>query len=101
MIVVTAFVGTIAAARITRLVVADSYPPAAWIRMRWDALTHDGSWSELAHCGWCFSPYAAAVVFAPGYFLHWPTWWYVVTCWLTASYLAGWFVFHDEGRPLE
>ena len=47
---------------------------------------------------WCASPYFAALVFGLGYFLEWPTWWYVVTSWLTASYLASILVFHDEGK---
>jgi hypothetical protein len=97
-IVATAFLGTVATGRITRLAVNDEFPPVVWARMKWDHLTHDGSWSALAHCMWCFSPYAAAGVFGLGYFLEWPTWWYVVTGWLTASYLAAILVFHDEGK---
>jgi len=94
--VVTGVFGVLASARLTRLIVADSYPPAAWLRSKWDALTHDGSWSELVHCGWCASPYVSAAVFAPGYFLSWPHWWYLVTGFIAASWLVGWVVFHDE-----
>ena len=96
LIVVTALVGTLAAARLTRLIVADTYPPAAWVRSKWDALTHDGSWSELVHCSFCAAPYVTAAVFAPGYFLDWPTWWYVLVCWLAASYVASMVVARDE-----
>ena len=97
-IIATAFVGTVATGRITRLAVHDDFrAPSIWARIEvGQALTRDGSWSKLAHCMWCFSHYAAAVIFGVGYFLEWPTWWFVVTSWLTASYLASILVFHDE-----
>jgi len=94
--VVTAIIAVVASARLTRLIVEDEYPPSVWIRIQWDRLTRDGPWSKLAHCGWCASPYVAALVLGLGYFLDWPTWWYVVTAWLAASYAAGWINFHDE-----
>lgn len=94
--VVTAVIAVGAAARLTRLVVEDEYPPMVWIRMQWDRVTRDGGWSKLAHCGWCASPYMAALVLGVGYLLDWPTWWYAVTAWLAASYAAGWIVYHDE-----
>jgi hypothetical protein len=93
---VTGLFAVAASARLTRLIVQDEYPPMVWIRIQWDRLTRDGGWSKLAHCGWCASPYAAALVLGTGYLCDWPTWWYLITGWLAASYAAGWIVFHDE-----
>jgi hypothetical protein len=95
-ILVIAALGTVATARLTRLLVADSFPPSAWVRARWVDWTNDGKWAPLVSCHWCASPYFAAVVFGSGYLLDWPTWWYVVTCWLSASYAAGFIVERDE-----
>jgi hypothetical protein len=95
-IVFTTIVAILATARITRLIVEDEYPPSIWVRIKWDRLTRDGEWAKLVHCGWCASPYVAALVLGLGYFLTWPTWWYVACSWLAASYAAGWVVFHDE-----
>ena len=95
-IVFTSVVAVLASARITRLIVEDEYPPSIWVRMKWDRLTRDGEWAKLVHCGWCASPYVTALVLGLGYFLRWPTWWYVGSAWLAASYVAGWIVFHDE-----
>ena len=95
-IIAAVVVGVVATARFTRLVVSDSFPPIVRIRMGWDRLTRDGSWSELAHCPWCFAPYATAANLAAAILsdLH-PAWW-IVNGWLAASYAASWIVFHDE-----
>jgi hypothetical protein len=91
--VLVAVVGT---ARLTRLLVFDTYPPAAWVRARWDGLTKDGPWSVLVHCGYCAAPWIAVVTIAWGYFtdLHWS--WWVFYGWLALSYLAATFVSWDE-----
>lgn len=94
--VVIAILGVFASARITRLLVNDEYPPSIWLRMKWDALTHDGSWSKLAHCPWCLAPYVTAAVFGVGYLVTWPTWWYLGAAWMSASWAAAWITFHDE-----
>lgn len=90
----------LSAARLTRLVVADDYPPTIRLRIWWDTITKDGGWSKLAHCPWCFGPWAALLIGTWGYLsnLHW-TWW-VVNGWLATSYVVSWVVFHDEdGAP--
>jgi hypothetical protein len=94
--VVAVVVGVVSAARITRLLVNDEFPPVVWLRIRWDTITHDGSWAKLAHCPWCAAPYIGAIILAWALLsgLHW-TWW-VFNGWMAGSYAASWLVFHDE-----
>lgn len=89
-------VGIMGSARITRLIVADEFPPSIAARVWWDRVTHDGSWSKLAHCPWCAAPYVAGVDLAAALLsdLH-PVWW-IVNGWMAASYVVSWIVFHDE-----
>lgn len=86
----------ISSARLTRLITQDPFPPVAWLRIKWDAATEDSEWNDLAHCHWCASPWVVAVMGAWGYFtdLHW-TWW-VISIWLSISYLAAIIVHRDE-----
>ena len=95
-VVFTAVVAVLASARLTRLIVADTYPPVAWLRSKWAGLTHDGEWAALVSCSFCAAPYVSAVVLALGYWLDWPTWWYVACCWLAVSYAAAIVVQYDE-----
>lgn len=94
--VAAAIVGILASARLTRLLVAEDYPPAVWLRMKWDTITKDGEWSKIVHCPWCASPYISAILLAWGVLsrLHWS--WWVFCGWLAGSYIASWVVFHDE-----
>lgn len=94
--VAASVVGVLSAARLTRLAVADEFPPSVWVRMKWDTLTKDGSWSKLAHCPWCASPYFSAMIllWAVLSHLHWS--WWLFNSWMAMSYAASWVVFHDE-----
>lgn len=89
-------VGIVSAGRVTRLLAQDLFPPTAWLRGKWDAVTNDGPWSLLMHCHWCLSPYVTAGIGAWGWFsdLHW-TWW-AVNGWLAASYAVAMLVERDE-----
>ena len=86
----------LSSARITRLVVADEYPPSIWLRIKWDTITKDGPWALLLHCPWCLGPYVVAVNAAWAYIsnTHW-TWW-VVNAFFALGYATSWIVFHDE-----
>lgn len=86
----------LSAARLTRLVVADDFPPSIWLRIRWDTWTKDGHWSKLVHCPWCLGPWLTLLVGLWAYLsnLHW-TWW-AFNGWLALSYVVSWVVFHDE-----
>jgi hypothetical protein len=101
-IIAAVVVGIVAAARFTRLVVADTFPPSVWLRMKFAALTKDGSWSTLVQCPWCFGPYAVAanlawalVVGVTDNDLNTKVWW-VANGWMAAAYAASWIVYHDE-----
>jgi hypothetical protein len=95
-ILAAAVVGVLSAARITRLVVADTFPPSARLRMAYDKVTGDSEWSTLVHCPWCFGPWASAIVLAWGLLTDFHTPWWVFNGWLGGSYIASWIVFHDE-----
>lgn len=60
----------IAAARLTRLVVFDVYPPMQWLRDRFDDATGDSLWNKLMHCHYCASPYCTAIIWAPVFALN-------------------------------
>lgn len=96
LVVAAVVVGALSAARLTRLLVQDDFPPSVRMRAAWDRLTGDGDWSKLVHCHWCFSPYASAAVLASAlvWDLH-PAWW-VVNGWLAGSYVASMVVERDE-----
>lgn len=49
----------------TRLIVWDTWPPAAWFRDRIRARWGRDSWQdELVRCPWCMSTWVAAVIVA-------------------------------------
>lgn len=89
-------VGTVATARLTRLIVHDTYPPAAWLRDRWRALVRNGEWSNLVDCHWCAAPYVAAVVLAAALLSDLAAWWWIIAGWLAGSYAAAYIVEHDD-----
>lgn len=86
------FLGT---ARMVRLISFDSYPPSAWVRIKWDNLTGDSGWNPLLHCAYCLAPYLLAVNMAWAYFsdFHWS--WWAANIWLGGSYLASMTVAYD------
>ena len=55
-------VGVLSAARLTRLVMHDSFPPAVWFRIKWDDVTEDNGWNPLFHCHWCLSPWMTLII---------------------------------------
>ena len=55
-----ASVGVVAAARLTRLVTKDHWPPMAWARRKYVEVTGDSEWSVLAECPFCVAPYVVA-----------------------------------------
>lgn len=93
---VAAFViAVVSVARISRLLTWDKYPPSVWVRTKWDALTDDGPWSVLVHCGYCFGLWAAMFVVGYGWLsdLHWS--WWLLNGWLAVGYLGAVFMAFD------
>jgi hypothetical protein len=100
--VAAAAVGVIGAARLTRIITHDSYPPARavrewWVRITWDKQANtEGRWGLLATCHWCASPYVFALVLLSAWAtdLHWG--WWLFWGWLAGSYLTAMVVERDE-----
>lgn len=90
-----AAVTIVAVARLTRLIVFDTYPPAAWVRNKWRDFTGESDWSKLVDCPYCAAPYLAAGVLAWGYFTDWQVAWWAFCIWLSVSYLAAILVVFD------
>lgn len=79
--------------RLTRLFTWDTYPPAAWLRAKWAALTNDGDWSVLMECGYCFGVWASGFVVGTAALslhylgdLHWS--WWLFNAWMCVAYLG-------------
>lgn len=71
-----------ATARLTRLLVADAFPPVARLRAMATVRWRDGSWpAYLAGCPWCMAVWVAGLITAgveahyglPAPLLVWPT----------------------------
>lgn len=84
------------AGRLTRIATHDDFPPAAWARSKWDAITKDGPWSKLAHCFWCAGPWVTLVALASGYFSSLHPIWFAFWGWLALSYLVSIVIARDE-----
>lgn len=97
--VAVALVAITSAARITRLVTHDAFPPAVWVRMKWDDLTTSkgkpSGWNLLLHCAYCFSFWATVAVVAWGYLSDFDTAWWIVNSIFGGSYLAAIVMVHD------
>lgn len=93
--VAVAIVTIMSAARITRLVTADHYPPSMWVRMKWHQITKDGDWALLVDCPYCFAVWASGFVLLWGYLsdFHWS--WWLFNGWLGAAYAAAYVVIFD------
>lgn len=102
---VAALLVVVTAARLTRLITQDAYPPVAWLRAKWDDATDGSDWNIMLHCHWCLAPWLTLPMLALAYFAlvgHRPDFhpWHLVwlfAAWMTLSYLASWLVNNDEG----
>lgn len=100
-LVLNIIVGTLASARIVRLLTWDHYPPAVWLRMKWDAKTEQSEWNLLLHCGYCAAPWVVLLNGGAGVLAHEfaPTWvwltWVIFNAWLAMSYVAAIVMAYD------
>lgn len=95
--VVAFIIGTLATARIVRMVAFDKFPPMAWVRDKWDEKTATSKWNDLLHCPFCSAPYIATVLASWALLsdFHW-SWW--VFCSVAgAAYLAAMIPASDWG----
>ena len=92
-------------ARLTRVIWYDKFPPAAWLRAKWDDLTERPGtkrmqWNLLLHCPWCLSFWVALGCvgwFIGGWYVEWIMWaWWVFWGTLAASYVGTIILVRDE-----
>lgn len=93
-LICAAIVGTLAVARITRLIVDDAYPPMDWLTDQFARRVPE-KWAPLVECVWCVSPYVALpdILWAWGSDLHWS--WWLVNVWAAVSWIAGFLGVRD------
>jgi hypothetical protein len=99
-VLAAAIVAILGAGRFARLIVQDTWPPAALFRVWWDRVTNYGPWSTLAHCHWCAAPWAMlmcigwfglGLILAPILIAWWVFW-----GWLALAYVASIVAAYDE-----
>lgn len=90
--VLTAIFGT---ARLTRIAAHDDYPPAEWMRVRWNVLVGE-RWGKLVECIWCTQPYVVLICLGWGYFsdMHWS--WWAFWGWMALSQAGSTLLAYDE-----
>jgi hypothetical protein len=89
-------VGVMSAARLTRLITQDSFPPVVWFRMKWDDRTDGSGWNILFHCHWCLSLWVTLPILLWGMLSGLDMWWWIFNGWLAAGYAAAMIVERDE-----
>ena len=96
--IAVAVITVLSAARLTRLAVADKFPPVAAIRDWYiDKTDSRPQWQYLAFCPYCAGPWLTLLVLLSGWLTDWHTAWWVFNGWLAASYLASIVVVFDGG----
>lgn len=95
-VAVAVLTGILSSARLTRLLTQDEFPPAVWLRIKWDTLTEDNGWNKLFHCHWCMAPWTTAVVGLWGWLSDLHVSWWVFNIWLAAAYVNSMIVERDE-----
>jgi hypothetical protein len=94
--VAAATVGVVAAARATRLVTKDHWPPMSFVRRKYVELTKNTEWSVLAECPFCVAPYVVAADLAWALRSDLGRKWWIANGWFAASYAASLIVVRDD-----
>lgn len=89
-------VGIVAAARMTRLVTKDHWPPMSFVRRKYVELTEGTEWSVLAECPFCVAPYVVAADLAWALRSDLGRKWWIANGWFAASYAASLIVVRDD-----
>lgn len=99
LILLTIAVGALGAARLTRVVVYDEFPPTVWLRERWYGLVEGSGWEKLLTCWWCFAFWAALAVVVSWVFAQqyeWVGWaWWITWGTLALGYVAPMIIVRD------
>ena len=89
-----------AVGRTSRLLIFDDFPPIVWARVRFlAAFDEDNSWSKIAECPWCLTPWLMGIDMAWAYFSDLAWWWWVPNLWFGMSYAASILIAYDEPPP--
>lgn len=95
-----AFVTVLSAARLTRLAVADDFPPVKFFRDRiydfLDRTDRRRQWQIITWCGYCAAFWLTAPVVAWGYLTDWQTAWWLFNGAMGGSYIASLIVVNDK-----
>lgn len=87
-------------ARLTRLLVHETFPPAVYARMAWDRLFGKTEWATLVTCHWCASFWVVLISIGLYLLTFLATWWawvfWIAYVALSMAYIAAWIVHHDE-----
>lgn len=98
-VLLTIVIGIVGVARVTRVVVYDSFPPAVWARAKWTAWTDGTGWEKLLVCWWCFSVWVAAAAvgwYVAGLFIDWiMVAWYIFWGIMALAYVAPMLIVRD------
>ncbi len=95
-IAAAAAVGVVAAARATRLVTKDHWPPMSFVRRKYTEFTEGTEWSVLAECPFCVAPYVVAADLAWALRSDLDAKWWIANGWFAASYAASLIVVRDD-----
>lgn len=101
LLLAAALASSIAVARLTRLAVHDNFPPAAWLRQKYDRVVPQ-QWADLATCPFCLAPWIqlASLLWAWIGGLDPQTWsgglWWLAHLWLALAYIAAMIVVRDQ-----
>lgn len=98
----------LSAARLSRLLVIDKFPPVKRVRLWYEDKTDGSDWQWLTMCAFCMAPWVTLLVLAAGLLagvydpsthrsydnLDYTAWW-LFNGWLAVSYLAASYVARD------
>ena len=100
--ILAVIVGVVGAARLTRVITIDDYPPSMALRIWWDTVTNDGVWAKLVHCPWCMGPWITLIAllsFLVSFLAPWlGIGWWIFWGWLALSYWTSQYVYFDQGK---
>lgn len=96
--IAVALVTILSAARITRLLVVDEFPPIKAVRDRYEDRTDGSGWQAISYCAYCMAPWVTTALVLWGWLTDFATAWWLVNIIFAVSYLAAVFVRFDKGE---
>lgn len=93
--VAIAVVTIVSAARITRLLTFDAFPPIRWVREKIEDKLDGSGWELIAYCPWCMSFWVTLGLVGWGYGTDWDLYWWLVNSIFAGAYLAAMTMVRD------